>query len=171
MANTYVKIATVNVGLSGAANINFSSIPGTYTDLVVKLSTRSTGGSANLYWNYNGGSGTAYSSKKLFGNGAAASSLQLSGVNYFQQENAVNNSGSTASTFNNCDIYLTNYSSTSTNKSNLFDGVTENNATTAYTVLSANLWADNSAITSIGFATDGNFVQYSTATLYGILKN
>ena len=37
MANTYVAIATVTVGSGGAASIDFTSIPATYTDLVVKL--------------------------------------------------------------------------------------------------------------------------------------
>ena len=42
MANTYVQIgSTVTVGVSGAASIDFSSIPSTYTDLVLKVSGRS----------------------------------------------------------------------------------------------------------------------------------
>ena len=41
MANTYVKIATVTVGSGGAANMTFSSIVGTYTDLAIKISARS----------------------------------------------------------------------------------------------------------------------------------
>jgi hypothetical protein len=42
MANTYEAIATVEVGSGGAADIEFTSIPGTYTDLVLKLSARGT---------------------------------------------------------------------------------------------------------------------------------
>jgi hypothetical protein len=40
MANTYEAIATVEVGSGGAADIEFTSIPATYTDLVLKLSAR-----------------------------------------------------------------------------------------------------------------------------------
>jgi hypothetical protein len=36
----YEAIATVEVGSGGAADIEFTSIPATYTDLVVKLSVR-----------------------------------------------------------------------------------------------------------------------------------
>jgi hypothetical protein len=38
MATTYEAIATVEVGSGGAANIEFTSIPATFTDLVVKAS-------------------------------------------------------------------------------------------------------------------------------------
>jgi hypothetical protein len=40
MATTYEIIASVTVGSGGAANIEFTSIPATYTDLVVLFSAR-----------------------------------------------------------------------------------------------------------------------------------
>ena len=42
MPVTYKPIATVTVGAGGAASIDFTSIPGTYTDLLVLISARST---------------------------------------------------------------------------------------------------------------------------------
>jgi hypothetical protein len=36
MANTYEAIATVEVGSGGASTIDFTSIPSTYTDLVLR---------------------------------------------------------------------------------------------------------------------------------------
>jgi hypothetical protein len=52
----------------------------------------------------------------------------------------------------------------------LGDAVTENNGTTAFAKLSAGLWSDSAAITSVKLIsqTGNNFVQYSTAYLYGI---
>ena len=47
MANTYTLIASNTVGSGGAASISFSSIPSTYTDLLVKISTRDNTGSFN----------------------------------------------------------------------------------------------------------------------------
>jgi hypothetical protein len=44
MATTYEAIETVEVGSGGAADIEFTSIPGTYTDLVVKVSARNARG-------------------------------------------------------------------------------------------------------------------------------
>jgi hypothetical protein len=38
MATTYDLISSVTVGSGGAANIEFTSIPATYTDLVVLFS-------------------------------------------------------------------------------------------------------------------------------------
>jgi hypothetical protein len=51
MANTYEAIATVEVGSGGAANIEFTSIPATYTDLAIAFSIRGT---------LNTGSGVTY---------------------------------------------------------------------------------------------------------------
>jgi hypothetical protein len=82
-------------------------------------------------------------------------------------------SGSTASTFGSTEIYITNYAGSS-NKCLSSDSVNENNATTAYSVLTAWLWSNTSAITSLSITSDGagnNFAQYSTATLYGIKKD
>ena len=39
---TYTLISTVTVGAGGAASIDFNSIPGTYTDLLLVVSVRST---------------------------------------------------------------------------------------------------------------------------------
>jgi hypothetical protein len=64
-------------------------------------------------------------------------------------------------------IYIPNYAGSS-NKSVSIDSVTENNATGAYSGLTAALFASTAAITSFGISTGSNFVQYSTATLYGI---
>jgi hypothetical protein len=54
MATTYEAIATVEVGSGGAADIEFTSIPGTYTDLVVKVSARSTSSSGDCRIELNG---------------------------------------------------------------------------------------------------------------------
>ncbi len=74
-------------------------------------------------------------------------------------------------TFANGEIYIPNYTA-SVNKSVSIDSVTENNATSAIAALDAGLWANTAAITSINLnGNNGNFVQYSTAYLYGIVKS
>ncbi len=160
MATTYEAIATVTVGSGGAANIEFTSIPGTYTDLVVKMSSRANADVVAVICSVNGSA--LDSGIRIRGNGstvASASSAEAYGVN---------NSGATANTFSNAEWYFPNYTS-SNNKSVSMDAVTENNATDAYTSLNAGLETTSSAITSLSFAPNGgNFVQYSTATLYGI---
>jgi hypothetical protein len=162
-----VAIQTVTVGSGGASSIEFTSIPQTYTDLIVKVSLRSDRAtlSADTVVKFNGSS-ASYSSRYILGTGASAISATDT-VTYLGQANG---STSTASTFNNAELYIPNYTSSS-NKSSITDAVMENNATTGYAFLGANLWSNTAAITSIALTPiSGNFVQYSTATLFGISK-
>ena len=166
MANTYTLIASSTVGSGGAANIEFTSIPQTYTDLLVLASARSTRNSDtvdDLVIRFNG-STTSYTSKRLYGTGSSVVSDSPTDIRGFAVAD-----NSTGSTFSNNQFYIPNYTSNSTYKSVSVDGVNENNATTAYSVLDAGLWSNNSAITSITLlANNGNLMQYSTAYLYGI---
>ena len=165
MANTYVKIASY-AATGSVASIDFTSIPSTYTDLVLKVSVRNSTTADQIIMQVNG-SAAALSNRLVYGNGSSALSASLT-TGY---AGTVVDSTKTASTFNNMDIYITNYAG-STNKSASTDSVGENNATAAFAVLNAWLWSNTAAITSIALTPDsGNFVQYSTATLYGILKN
>ena len=164
MATTYVLIASNTVGSGGAASVTFSSIPQTYTDLLVKFSGKdnssSTGGNI-IYLTFNG-TGTTYTDKLLFGNGSSASSGSYAGM-----VGEVNTSATTANTFSNAEIYIPNYTS-SNQKSFSTDGVTENNATLAYATLDAGLWNGTGAITSITLNSGSTLQQYSTFYLYGI---
>jgi hypothetical protein len=167
--NTFEKIASVTVGAGGAANIEFTSIPATFTDLCVKVSARSSASASleDMYLRLNGDTGSVYTSRNLRGNGATASSASSSGTSiYFSTIPAATN---TASTFSNSEFYIPNYLS-STAKSISSDAVQEANGTTAWAALVAGLWnpATQAAITSIRIFPDTNFAQYSTATLYGI---
>jgi hypothetical protein len=163
MANTFELIASSTVGSGGAANITFSSIASTYTDLVLKFSLRTDAslGQDNVKLYINGGTANQYlTTKDIRGNGSAASSST--------EVMVINGNTATSNTFGNGEIYIPNYAG-STNKSMSADSVSENNATTAFTFLNALLWSQTSAITSIaiGSAT-GNLMQYSTAYLYGV---
>lgn len=161
-------IQTVEVGAGGAANIEFTSIPQTYTDLVLVCSLRSTQDTVVSYVRFNGAT-TNLSSRLLLGSGSAASSQ--SDASNIKLQGFQNPSGFTASTFSNSTIYIPNYAG-ATNKSISADYVSENNATSAWSGFTAGLWSSTNAITQITIvcASAGNYVQYSTASLYGILK-
>lgn len=164
MANTMVAIATTTVGAGGASSIAFSSIPGTYTDLLIKVSARNSveGLPTGIFVQFNGSTAN-FSNKYLEGNGSTVASGSL--ARYIGPEVGLNN---TASTFSNGECYIPNYAG-SNNKSFSSDDVSENNATQAFASLNAGLWSNTSAITSITLTPGGgNFAQYSTATLYGI---
>lgn len=159
------KLAEVTVGAGGQSSINFTNIPQTFTDLQLVLSTRNADSG---YFGYIGvgfnGVTTNLSQRRLRGNGSTASS----GTNTYL-EMAANASGTTANTFSNAQVYISNYAG-STNKSVSLDWVMENNVAEAYQQIAAGIWSSTAAITSIQVYGSSNFVQYSTATLYGVSK-
>jgi hypothetical protein len=166
MPNTFTLIASSTVGAGGASEISFTSIPNTYTDLQIFYSIRNARTPApvdNLIIGFNG-SYASVTDRNLYGSGSAAAS----GTG---QPNGgyANTAGTTSNTFSNGYIYIPNYLS-SNYKSYSADGVSENNATEAYSVLIAGLWSSTSAITSIQLKTDisSSILQYSTAYLYGV---
>ena len=165
MALQIYKINTVEVGSTGATTIAFTSIPQGYTDLKIVISARDSIAADfnSLTLNFNGSTAN-FAAKQLAGTGSSAISGSIT--------NAVAplpGSTTTANSFSNVEIYITNYT-TSTNKSYSWDGVLENNATGSRQILGGGLWSNTAAITSITIGTDSTaFVQYTTATLYGIL--
>ena len=159
-------IASSTVGAGGAASIDFTSIPSTYTDLQLVLSLRSSGTLtpyARLRFN---GSSTGYSNRRLNGDGSTA--VSGSPTDAYIVLGVANTTSQTSNTFSSHNIYIPNYAGSS-NKLVSSDNASENNATTAYIYLMAGLWS-NSAITSIVITDENaaNWGQYSTATLYGI---
>jgi hypothetical protein len=168
---TYTLIASSTVGSGGSANIDFTSIPGTYTDLLVKCSARTnrTGSYEDaIKITFNGSGGSAYSVIRLYGDGASASSSSgTSAANILPY--SVSSNTVTANTFGTFDLYVPNYLS-SNYKSASIDMVSEANATNAIAGLAAGLWASTSAITQITLAPNVGtlFLQYTTAYLYGI---
>jgi hypothetical protein len=168
MANTYTAIATVTVGSGGAANIEFTSIPGTYTDLVVKISGR--GNASALYESFKvnlNGSTANWTSRGVYGLGNS------DGTESNANPAFICGSTATANTFSSVDIYIPNYTS-SNNKSVSVDSVTESNtASGVIAYLAAGLYSNTSVVTSITFtfSSANSFVQYTTATLYGIKKD
>jgi hypothetical protein len=169
MANTFFKIRTVTVGAGGAATIEFTSIPQTYTDLQLHLSGRDTYAAVSVQGNieFNGNNTTQYLFKRVRGSGSAADSYGETGGTSINWYNAYPGANATASVFSNNTIYIPNYTSAN-NKSFSIDTVTENNATEAYQVLWAAQLSNIAAITSIKIYATTAFAQYSTATLYGI---
>jgi hypothetical protein len=167
MATTYTLISSVTVGSGGAANIEFTSIPATYTDLCLLLSGRIDANYGQtwyeIYLRVNGSTGTG---RDLYGNGSAAASSTTGEIRIY----GIPSNTSTASTFSNASIYIPNYASSTQNKSISVDSVSENNATAAIAQLGAEIYASNTAITSLKLDpyNAANFVQHSTAYLYGI---
>jgi hypothetical protein len=169
MPVTYNKIASASLSGGSSASIDFDNIPATYDDIAVLISTRdaSTNGAPAVNMEINGVT-TNRSSRRLLGNGSAASSDSRTDAYVYSNAGA----DYTASTFASAFIYLPNYAG-STNKSFSVDGVSENNATSANAIFLAGLWSSSAAITRLTFKSGSgtNLAQYSTAVLYGIKKS
>ena len=162
------KIATVTVGAGGASSIDFTSIPGTFTDLVIYFSGRSNSAGSSSFFpaqlKFNGSTAN-YSQRRLYSaNGSVGSTTDSYGIES-PEANA------TANTFSNNVIYIPNYAG-STQKCVSIDNVSENNSNAALLQITAGLWTQTAAITSFGLVGYGGstLLQYSTATLYGVTK-
>lgn len=152
---TYDVIATTTLG-STASSYTFSSIPGTYTDLVIVFSGN---GSPTDFFSirFNGDTTTAYSVVDFYGTGASAASFRANNVTKMSRLPVVNNSIAK--------INVMNYANTTTFKTVLSRGDSTSDST--HTV--AGLWRSGSAITSVTLVHDaGSFSVGSTFTLYGI---
>jgi hypothetical protein len=171
MASAITKIETVTVGSGGASSILFTAIPQTYTDLIIKISPRSTKADtvSNLALQFNG-SATSYVNRIVYGDGASAGSYSNNFTTY-GHIGTMNAANSTANTFTSSDVYIPNYT-VGSYKTFSADTVSESNSSTAYQVRDFTLWSNTAAITSIELftITTGNFAQYTTATLYGVTK-
>jgi hypothetical protein len=145
---------------AAAASITFSNIPQTFTDLYLLVSAGGSSTNPDLTWVRVAinGSTASTSNRKLFGTGSAAGS----------DTSADNFPISVTGQYGNAALYFPNYTSSS-NKSFSIDAVGEDNATKAYTAITAMLWSNTAAITSIGLnGSYNNLTAGSSATLYGI---
>lgn len=162
---TYTQIGSaVTVGAGGASTIDFTSIPSTYTDLVLKICGRGTRSAPFDYYQIKFNTSSAsFTGKYIYTNGST-----IAGGSETNYAGTLPSATSTASTFSNTEIYIPNYGG-SANKSFSVDSVGENNAAANDMSLYAGLWSNTSAINQITInAAAGNLVQYTTAYLYGV---
>ena len=171
MAATYTLINS-NVLSSSAASVTFSSIPATYTDLVLRISARTDNPGVNnesCYIQFNSDTATNYSYVLISGNGSAASSSIFSSQTYIGSITA-DSTTATANTFASWEIYVPSYLA-SQNKPISVIAMQENNQTAAFIRPNAGLWRNAAAITSItftGVSGVSSFVSGSSFYLYGI---
>jgi hypothetical protein len=171
MANTFTLIQAKTLS-SAQSNIEFTSIPATFTDLVLKVSAR-TAVTADAFDSiqvqFNGDTASNYSWIRLRGSGSASADSGGSTSSTYVMMQYINGDAATANTFGSSEMYIPNYAG-STQKSCSVESVNETNATTAYMCLIAGRWTGTAAITSIKLTTisTDNFKINSTAYLYGV---
>jgi hypothetical protein len=158
--NTYVALDTHTVTGSSVASFTFSSIPGTYTDLVIVMSGGVVAtGAQSFSMRLNGDSTSLYSDTQLDGDGSSAASYRDSNANQMYVGLA-SGSGVTNNIFQ-----IMNYSNTTTFKTVLGRG----NYPGGYIRAAVGLYRSTSAITSVTLInTTTNISVGSTFSLYGI---
>jgi hypothetical protein len=168
-----ILISSQTLG-SSAASVTFSSIPSTYTDLVLRTSVReSTSAQADdIYIVFNGNTSSVYSYTYINASNATVSSsnsvTQGAPSTSVTFSDTSEGTSYTANTFASGELYIPNYTSTSSRPISSV-GMTENNNAQAGMQLNAILYRGTSAITSMALTLgSGSFAQYSTFALYGI---
>jgi hypothetical protein len=160
--STYTPISTYTAP-STQSSVTFSSIPSTYTDLIL-VYTAATSSQVDLYFRLNGDTGSNYSYTVLFGTGSTAGSARTANQAY----GSLDYYGVPVTTLGNSNTicHFMNYSNTTTNKTTL---VRSNNAGNGVDAI-AGLWRNTSAINSIQIGSFGSptINTNSVFTLYGI---
>ena len=155
---TYTLISETVLG-SAQASVTFSSIPGTYKDLVVEFV-----GTASAFdtaaFRVNGDTGTNYSFTRVQGDGSAASSARVSNISYGQGSDV-------STTVVTGRFEFLSYANANVFKTVLARGGDSSNRVAAY----VNLWRSTSAITSIQVfaASASNLSTGFTARLWGVV--
>ena len=164
---TYTLISSVTVGSGGAANIEFTSIPQTYTDLKILVSGRADTNNAGDYLLLNFNSSTSNLSSRTLG--AFGPSSTFSGTESTLFINIIPAATATANVFGNNSIYIPNYTSSNFKSGSIEGGFENNSSSSWFLFMTAGLWSQTAVITSVKLdLLDGNFIQHSTAHLYGI---
>jgi hypothetical protein len=163
MTATYEKIATTTI-TTNTASYTFSSIPSTYTDLVLIMGNVNNTDASQTLMQFNSDTGSNYSRTALDGNGSSASSVRNSSQTSIMLEYAGYPSFDGSKNYTGV-WNIMNYANSTTYKTVLGRG---SSASTGV-VASVGLWRSTSAITSIKIQPAyGNSFTYATFTLYGI---
>jgi hypothetical protein len=164
MPQTYTPIASQTL-TSAQANVTFSSIPSSYTDLILVCSAALASGTNDMQFQFNSDTGSNYSATALAGSGSSAISTRFTSQTYgyadwYGQLNTTMGSSTQI-------IQIMNYSNTTTFKTTISRA---NQAAVGVDAI-VNLWRSTAAINSIKlFNASINIATGSTFTLYGILK-
>jgi hypothetical protein len=165
MPITYEPIETTTLG-SATANITFTSIPATYTDLKI-IFTGTTSVPVYLGMQFNADTGSNYSVTSLYGNGSSISSFGANSTNYIYLS-GIPTTSTTIPFFN--EINLLSYGNA--HFKNALIGFNMDKEGSGGTEKIIGLWRSTAAITSVKLfiGSDGaaTLSTGTTATLYGI---
>jgi hypothetical protein len=160
--NTYDAIATQTL-TSATGTVTFSSVPQTYTDLIL-VSSRQQASATRLLLRFNNDTSSLYSDTWITGEGANPFSGRDTG-------NAISIggiwNGTTTTTWATNITHIMNYTNTTTFKSTLTKDANDKNGSGTVEAI-VGLYRSTSAITTVNVVGGSNFAIGSTFTLYGI---
>jgi peptide methionine sulfoxide reductase MsrA len=154
---TYTALANITLG-SSASSVTFSSIPATYRDLILVATAQSTPTPAGFLVNFNGDTGSNYTTVVMTGVASAAETFTSGQLTYFVQI--------PSDAQNVLIAQFLDYSATDKHKTYL----SRNNSKGEGVEASAGRWANTAAITSMVFTCSGGdtWASGSGFSLYGI---
>ena len=166
MAITYEPISTTTLG-SNSQTVSFTSISGSYTDLVVVISgviSNQGANATNPNITFNSDTGSNYSVTWIYGDGSSAGSGRQS-----SQTKAL--FGGFTTVRGMATIQIQNYSNTTTYKTFISRNSVTDSATGQAVSAWAGLWRSTSAITSFTLdsgRSDAPWASGTMFTIYGI---
>lgn len=152
MTATYDKIDKATASGS-QSSISFTSIPSTYTDLVLIING---GAGVGYAVRLNGDNGANYSYQRMYGSGTSAVADRASNTT-----DLTSNWG--GNTNNVIAVNIMNYSNTTTYKTAL-TRIGDN----AFVVAIAGVWRNTAAVNQVSIVASANWASGTTFTLYGI---
>ena len=162
--NTYTPIATTTLG-SAAASYTFSSISGSYTDLVLVFAGTVTTAGNNLGLRFNSDAGSNYSTTFLEGSGTTATSNRTTGSTIISTGYQIGIGDSQSNVIWN----IMNYANSTTYKTALLRVNAPTSSAYPGVGTEVGLWRNTNAITSITIVNvSSNISAGSTFSLYGI---
>ena len=168
-AGDFESIATVTVGSGGAANVEFTSIPSTYSHLQIRGLCRTDRANVQdpIMIRLNSSTST-YAAHNLFGNGTSVTATSNNGQDgMLSYGMAGNDAGSNTFGVLVCDIL--DYKDTNKNTTIRVLAGYDNNGT-GNVSFNSGLWTTTNAVTTIRLypSQGSNLLQYSHFALYGI---
>jgi hypothetical protein len=166
--STYTPIVTTTIANNSTNSYTFSSISGSYTDLILIVSGSLYGGAnrSSLAVRVGNGSvdtGTNYSNTQVSGNGTSAYSARGTSQTFLF-------GGLISEAICTNTVHFMNYSNTTTYKTTIGRGNSTGQTATQDVCALVNLWRSTSAINTIQvYIADGSFyTSGAQLTLYGI---
>ena len=167
-ANTYTQIASTTLGAQ-AATVVFSSIPATYTDLILVMQPSANIDDENIGLRFNGDTGANYSYTRLGANNSAGS-YSSNRVTSFTRINTTEATGTSTSLGKLLIVAnIMNYANSTTYK-NAIARSNQQGGTYNGVELFSGLWRNTAAITSVTVMQGSSrvFQPGSTFNLYGV---